>query len=79
MTPARSDRPTRRVLISRRDGTRYVVELRDDVIVIRPKGTRRGGPTEVAFTPGQLVLQGVRARVEAERMAKRRSRSAGRR
>lgn len=79
MTPARNDRPTRRVLISRRDGTPYVVELWEDLIVIRRKGTRRGGPTEVSFTPGQLVLQGVRARIEAERMAKRRTRGGGRR
>jgi hypothetical protein len=79
MTPARNDRPTRRVLVSRCDGTKYAVELSEDLIVIRRKGTRRGGPTEVAFTPGQLVLQGVRARVEAERMAKRRARGGRRR
>lgn len=65
MRPARTDRPTRRVLISGRDGTPDVVEFSEDLIVIRRKRTRRGGPTEFAFTPGRLVLQGVRARIEA--------------
>lgn len=74
MTPARTDRPTRRMLTSRRDGSVYIVELSEDLITIRPKGSRRGGPAEVAFTPGRLHVQGVRVRVDAERAARRSAR-----
>jgi hypothetical protein len=71
MPPARTDRPTRRVLTSRRDGSVYVVQSAEDLITILPKGARRGGPAEVAFTPGRLHVQGVRAWVDAERAARR--------
>jgi hypothetical protein len=79
MTQASDIRPTRRVLTSHRDGKSYVVELYAERVVVRLFGAHRGGPLEVDFSPALLLQQGVRARVDAERAAKRRSRRSGQR
>lgn len=53
MIEARDESPTQRILAGYQ-GSKYVVELRRDLIVIRPKGSRRGGATEVSITPSAL-------------------------
>lgn len=78
MTPATNERPTRRVLRSR-DGSDYVVELRADLMLIRPKGTRRGGKAEIAITPGLVYIAALRKRIDEEKAAKRKSRRRARR
>jgi hypothetical protein len=50
---AKDESPTQRV-VNGYQGSKYVVELRSNLIVIRPKGARRGGPTEVSITPSAL-------------------------
>lgn len=69
MTKASDARPTRR-LLSARDGE-YAVELRSTLILIRPKGTRRGGRAEVAIPVGAAYLRAMIAQVEDARRAKR--------
>lgn len=53
MTPASDSSPTRRI-VSGYQGALYVVELRAGEIVVRPKGSKRGGPAEVSITPSAL-------------------------
>lgn len=70
MTKGSDTRPTRRVLMARsRFGAidSYVVELRESLIVLRPKGAKRGGPREVVVLPGAVYLDAIRRRVDAER------------
>ena len=55
MTPARNDKPTVRRVHSRFDGA-LTVEIAEDMLVMRPKGARKGGPAEV-FVPWGLVYQ----------------------
>jgi hypothetical protein len=35
-------------------GAEYVVELTTQLITVRPKGAKRGGPQEVRITPSSL-------------------------
>jgi hypothetical protein len=53
MTKASNESPTRRVLTGYQ-GQLYVVELRENLILIRPKGSRTGGSAEVSITPSAL-------------------------
>lgn len=73
MTRGSNDKPVRRLLDSR-SGDRYVVELRADLILMRPFRARRGGPLEVALIPGAVYLPALRTRLAAERSAKKKSR-----
>jgi hypothetical protein len=73
VTRASDLRPTRRVLVGAQ-GVDYVVELRGNLILCRPKGTRRGGANEVVITPSLLHQRLLIARAEAERAERRRSR-----
>lgn len=79
MTRGTDERPTRRLLISERYGDAYVVELRASLILLRPKGSRRGGRAEVAVTPGAIYTRAMIARVDAERREKAKARKQGRR
>jgi hypothetical protein len=74
VTEARDESPTRRVVIGYM-GAKYVVELRKNLILVRPKGTRRGGGAEVSITPSALHDRLLIARANDERKAK----SSGRR
>ncbi len=78
MTRASDVRPTRRLLTSDRYRDEYVVELRASLILMRPKGSRRGGPAEVAVYPGAIYTRAMIARVDAERRAKAAARKARR-
>jgi len=42
----------------------YVVEIRERLIVIRPKGARSGGPAEVSLSVGAIYEKALMARVE---------------
>lgn len=53
MTRAKDESPTQRI-VKGYQGKEYVVELRSDQIIVRPKGARRGGPAEVTITPSAL-------------------------
>lgn len=74
MTRGSDERPTRRVLAS--GGDEYVVELRETLLLIRPKGTRRNGRSEIVVTPGQVYVRAVMARADAERREKQKLRRA---
>lgn len=52
MTHSRDDHPTRRLMKGKYE--EFVVEIGQDKIAIRPKGTRRGGPTEVLIAVGVI-------------------------
>lgn len=77
MTRASDERPTRRVILSQ-FGDEYVVELRREVIVLRPKGSRRGGPAEVQLSPGKLYIHAVANKLEAGKTRRRRKPRRGR-
>ena len=52
------------MLTSRRDGGAYVAELREDLIVVRPRGTRGGnrhGASHVTLTVSRARDQGFPA------------------
>lgn len=51
MTKARDDKPVRRVTSPNRYGEQFVIEVYNSRIVVRPKGTRRGGKAEVELSP----------------------------
>ena len=53
MTEARDESPTKRIVTGYK-GSKYVVELRSGMILVRPKGSRSGGPQEVQITPSAL-------------------------
>lgn len=76
MTRATDERPTRRVL-SGYMGADYVVELEARRIVVRPKGTRRGGRSEVAVTPSLLYDMMLMRRAEEQQRERRRARRRG--
>lgn len=65
MTKGSNERPVRRVLADRY-GDHWVVELRADLILIRPKGSRVGGKAEIAVTPGIVYQRAMAQRVAAE-------------
>ena len=69
MTEARDESPTRRV-VTGYQGAKYVVELRKSLILVRLKGTRRGGSAEVSITPSALHDRLLFARAQEERKAK---------
>lgn len=71
MTRGSDIKPLRRLLASRY-GDEYVIELLASVIIIRPKGSRRGGPAEVAFMPGAIYTRALLDR--APRRRRRRAR-----
>jgi len=48
-----TEKPTARLLVGYQE-QEYVVELTRRLIVVRPKGARRGGPQEVQITPSLL-------------------------
>lgn len=73
MTRGSDVRPVRRVLTSHA-GYRpedYVVELRQTLILIRPKGTRIGGRAEVAIPVGAVYQRALISRMADEKRAKR--------
>lgn len=76
MTRGSDVRPTRRLLSG--PAGEYAVELRESLILIRPKGARRNGGAEIVVTPGQVYVRAVMARVDAERREKRKLRRAHR-
>lgn len=53
MTEARDESPTRRI-VRGYQGAEYVVELYANRISVRPKGSKRGGPSEKFTTPSSL-------------------------
>jgi len=48
-----TERPLAR-LLKGYQGSEYVVELTEQFITVRPKGSRRGGPAEKRITPSSL-------------------------
>jgi hypothetical protein len=77
VTYASDESPTRRVVLGYQ-GAEYVVELRKGLILVRPKGSRRGGSAEVAITPSALHDRLLARRVEEERPRRKRGRQVGR-
>jgi hypothetical protein len=77
MTKGSDVRPTRRMMAGFR-GDHYAVELRSKVVIIRPKGARRGGPAEVTVTPGAMYVRAMMAQAEARKAMKRRGRRGAR-
>jgi hypothetical protein len=65
-------RPTRRLLSSRYGD--YVVELRATLILIRPKGSRRGGRAEVAIPVGAAYQRALLSQMADAKRAKRKGR-----
>jgi len=77
MTSASDTRPTvRRVQSSHGP---LVVEVRERLLVLRPVGSRRGGPAEVAVTAGLVYQLGIEAAIRERRKAKAAARKAKRR
>lgn len=76
MTKGSDLRPTRRLLAAPRHDRPFVVELLSEVIIIRPKGSRRGGPAEVAIMPGGVYVRALMERTKSTR--RRKTRRAGR-
>ncbi len=73
MTRGSDVRPVRRVLQSR-SGYKpqdFVVELRETLILIRPKGTRIGGTSEVAVPVGAVYQRALLAQAADAKRAKR--------
>lgn len=62
------------VVCSSRFDDAYVLTLRPDLLLMRPKGSRRGGKAEVAIYPGVVYMRALQERIASER-APRRSRS----
>lgn len=64
MTTATDHKPVRRIVhgVGRYANEEYVVEVRAQVLVIRPKGTRRDGPAEVTVPFGSLYLNAMARR-----------------
>lgn len=74
MTKGSNTRPTRRLLEAPRHDRPFVVELLSEVIILRPKGARRGGPAEVVILPGAAYVRAIMDR----KATRRRTRRAGR-
>lgn len=74
MTRGSDSKPVRRLMAHVRHGLteEYVVEIRERVIVIRPKGARAEGPATVSVTVGQVYERALMARVRPMTMPKRR-------
>lgn len=53
MTRATNEAPTRRI-VRGYHGAEYVVELTESAIIVRPKGSRKGGSAEKSITPSAL-------------------------
>lgn len=70
MTKGSDLRPTRRLLAAPRHDRPFVVELMAEVIIIRPKGARRGGPAEVAIMPGAAYVRALMAKPAGRRRRK---------
>ena len=70
-------RPTVRLVLAL-DGE-FVAEMTDRTLALRPKGTRRGGPSEKVIMWGSIYLRAVEAEIEAKRKEKARRRKRGRR
>jgi len=51
MTKASDTTPVRRVTTPNRYGEEFVIEVYNSRIVVRPKGSRKGGKAEVEMTP----------------------------
>jgi len=73
VTRGSDTRPTTRVLVGS-DGEEYVVTLKARTYSIRPKGSRKGGRSEVILTPSAVYRAALIARVEATRKPRRRVR-----
>lgn len=69
--------PTRRLLESLHGP--LVVELRAATLVLRPKGTRRGGPLEVTVRAGSIYQRAIEQQMAELRKARKQARKATRR
>jgi hypothetical protein len=72
VTPASDHKPTKRLMTS--SWGELVVELKESVLVIRPKGSRSNGPVEVAVRVGSIYQRALEQKILMARMEKRRSR-----
>lgn len=77
MTHGSDDTPTRRLLESLHGP--LVVELRSSTAVIRPKGSRRGGPLEVSVRIGSVYQRALEQKLAEEKRARRKARKEARR
>lgn len=75
MTRGSNERPVRRLLSSRQFNEDWAVELRADLILIRPKGSRRGGKAEVAVLPGVIYQRAMFDRISSEKREKQKMRT----
>lgn len=76
MTRASDLKPVRRVMSSM--SGEFVVELRERIIIIRPKGTRKQGKAEVGVTVGAIYQRALMAQIDSEKRAKRAARKSRR-
>lgn len=72
MTKGSNTRPTRRLLEAPKHNRPFVVELMAEVIIIRPKGSRRGGPAEVVIMPGAAYVRALMTATKARRKGRAR-------
>lgn len=78
------EKPSRRRLINQTHGDEfavttqhgddYVITILRGVLLLRPKGSRRGGKAEVAAHPGVIYYRAFEAKLAASRTPRRRSR-----
>lgn len=73
MIHANRIKPTRR-LVQGRLGDEYVVEVYHDIIRLRPKGSR-SPRVRVDLEWGQLYIRGITAQLDAEKRAKKATRT----
>lgn len=71
MTRSTNERPTRRLMVGRY-GDDFVVEVGRDVITIRPKRSRRGGPAEITVLPGRVYIAALREKIQSAKQDRRR-------
>jgi len=58
---------------------RYIVELQDDTLSLRPKGCRRGGPASCTISWGSLAQHLAHLKLEQRARDQKRARKARRR
>ena len=77
MTRGSDERPTRRLM--RSTWGDLVVELRESTLVVRPKGSRTGGPAEIAVRVGSVYQRGLEQALAERKRARKKARAEARR
>lgn len=76
MTRASDLRPVRRVMSSRL-GEEYVVEVKNQILTVRPKGARRGGKLEVDIPIGAAYQRALIMKLDQLKREKKAARRRG--